>query len=74
MLRFNTIDWVALILTIVGAINWGLIGLFGFNLVTALFGWAPMLVSIIYVLVGLGGLWLIYMLVRAVAEQPATTR
>ncbi len=51
------IDWIALILVIVGAINWGLIGLFGFNLVAAMFGEASMLTRIIYVLVGVSGLW-----------------
>ena len=51
------IDWIALILVIVGAINWGLIGLFGFNLVAAMFGEASILTRIIYVLVGVSGLW-----------------
>jgi len=41
MFRLNAIDWTALILAIVGAINWGLVGLFGFNLVNAIFGWSP---------------------------------
>ncbi len=51
----NTIQKIALILTITGAINWGLIGLFSFNLVEALFG-SGILSSIIYMLVGLGGI------------------
>ena len=38
MIRTNTIGWVALILAIIGALNWGLIGLFEFNLVAAIFG------------------------------------
>lgn len=46
----------ALAITIIGAINWGLIGLFDFNLVTALFGDETMMTRIIYILVGITGL------------------
>lgn len=53
---------VALVLMVIGAINWGLIGLFGFNLVTAIFG-TGVLTAIVYVLVGLAGLYGIAMLV-----------
>ncbi|MHB0871005.1 MAG: DUF378 domain-containing protein [Chloroflexota bacterium] len=63
-MRFNTLDWIAIVLVIVGAINWGLVGLFGFNLVSALFGGVPALESIIYVLVGLAGLYMIYTVSR----------
>lgn len=51
----NIIQKVALLLTIVGALNWGLIGLFSFNLVETLFG-TGVFTSIIYMLVGLGGI------------------
>jgi len=54
------IDWLALILVIVGGLNWGLVGLMNFNLVTALFGSMPLLVTIVYDLVGLAALWMIY--------------
>lgn len=76
MVRINTVDWVALVLATIGAINWGLIGLFGFNLITAIFGGVPVLVTIIYIIVGLAGLWLIYLMVRAASErpQPVVTR
>jgi uncharacterized protein len=52
----STIQRIALILTIIGAINWGLIGFFGFNLVAAIFGDDTALSRIIYSLVGLAGL------------------
>jgi uncharacterized protein len=52
----STIQRIALILTIIGAINWGLIGFFGFNLVASLFGDDTALSRIIYSLVGLAGL------------------
>ena len=49
---------VALILVIIGAINWGSIGIFGFDIVAALFGGQMAVLSrIIYTIVGLAGLW-----------------
>ncbi len=47
---------VALIFTIIGAINWGLIGIFDFNLVAAIFGDASLLSRIVYTIVGITGL------------------
>lgn len=51
------IDKIALLLIIIGAINWGLVGLFNFNLVDTIFGTASLISRIIYVLVGISGLW-----------------
>ncbi|MGN0298590.1 MAG: DUF378 domain-containing protein [Lachnospiraceae bacterium] len=53
------LDYTALTITIIGAINWGLIGFFRFNLVSFLFGDMSWLSRIIYALVGLCGLYLI---------------
>ena len=53
----KAIDTIALILAIIGAINWGLIGLFKFNLVDTIFGTMSALSRIIYTLVGISGLW-----------------
>ena len=52
----ETLQKSALILTIIGAINWGLIGIFDFNLVDAIFGGMEALERIIYTLVGIAGL------------------
>lgn len=52
-------DCIALSIAIIGAVNWGLIGLFGFNLVAFLFGSMSFLSRIVYGLVGLSGLYLI---------------
>lgn len=60
----KAIDTIALILVIVGAINWGLIGLFNFNLVSMLFGNMSALSRIIYTLVGIAGLWSIRFFAR----------
>ncbi len=53
----KVIDKIALILIIIGAINWGLIGIFKFNLVEMIFGDMTMLARLIYILVGISGLW-----------------
>ena len=52
----ESLQKVALMFTIIGAINWGLVGLFNLNLVSLLFGSIPILMNIIYIIVGLCGL------------------
>lgn len=52
----ETIEKIALVFTIVGALNWGLIGLFDFNLVTMLFQEGSFLTKLIYTIVGICGL------------------
>ena len=63
------VDKIALILTIIGALNWGSIGLFSFDIVAWIFGGQAALVSrIIYTLVGLAGIWCISLLFRTDTE------
>lgn len=58
-------DTIALILSIIGSLNWGLVGLFKFDLVAWIFGGqAAVLSRIIYAIVGIAGLWCISMLFR----------
>ena len=58
-------DTLALILSIIGSLNWGLIGLFKFDLVAWIFGGQDAIISrIIYAIVGLAGLWCITMVFR----------
>jgi uncharacterized membrane protein YuzA (DUF378 family) len=52
----ETLQKSALVITIIGAINWGLIGLLDFNLVEMIFGTGSLLSQIIYILVGITGL------------------
>ncbi len=52
----QTLQKVALVFIIIGAINWGLIGLFEFNLVETLFGTDNVITNIVYVLVGISGI------------------
>jgi uncharacterized protein len=65
----SPLDWIAGALVIIGALNWGLVGLAQFDLVAALFGAGSMLARIIYLLVALAG---IYWLIRAfVSSRPS---
>lgn len=58
-------DTLALLLSIIGAVNWGLVGIFQFDLVAWLFGGQTAVVSrVIYTLVGLAGLWCVSLLFR----------
>ena len=58
----KVIDTIALVLIIIGAIYWGLVGIFNFNLVDAIFGAMSVISRIIYILVGISGLWAIKLL------------
>jgi uncharacterized membrane protein YuzA (DUF378 family) len=51
---------ISLVLTIIGGLNWGLVGLFDFDLVAAIFGAASVVSKVVYVLIGLGALYMIY--------------
>jgi uncharacterized membrane protein YuzA (DUF378 family) len=59
-------DLIALILVIIGALNWGLVGIFGLDLVNFLLGGilGGWLATLVYVLVGLAGLWMAYYVVK----------
>jgi len=54
----SVLDWIALVLVIVGGLNWGLVGLFGLDVVSYL---GALLARIVYVLVGVAALYMIYM-------------
>ena len=58
-MKHNVMDYTALTIAVIGAVNWGLIGFFGFNLVSWLFGCGTWMRRIIYALVGLCGLYLL---------------
>ena len=58
-------DTLALILSIIGSVNWGLVGIFQFDLVAWLFGGSDAIISrIVYTVIGLAGLWCISLLFR----------
>ncbi len=56
----KTIDVIAAILLVIGGLNWGLIGLFNFNLVEFLFGQFPIIARTIYAIVGLAAIYQIF--------------
>ena len=60
-MKMNGLDWIALILVVIGGLNWGLVGLFEYDLVAALFGSMSAVSRAVYDLVGLAALYMIYM-------------
>jgi uncharacterized protein len=70
MRRINSIDWLFLILLIIGGLNWGLVALFNFNLVSALFGADTVLTNIIYILVGASALYVLASFATKSSDQP----
>lgn len=62
MKHLNVFDWVALILLMVGGVNWGMIGVFNVDLVSMIFGVMSILSRAIYVLVGVSALYTIVIL------------
>ncbi|MBW2995387.1 DUF378 domain-containing protein [Candidatus Woesearchaeota archaeon] len=61
MAKKSALDWIALVLVIVGGVNWGLVGLFNLDLVDLILGAIPVLARIVYILVGVAALYLLYM-------------
>lgn len=51
------VSWIATLLIVIGAINWGFVGVFGWNLVEEVFGSWAAVERIVYFLVGISGLW-----------------
>jgi len=60
MRKMNALDWIAWILIIVGALNWGIIGIFMIDVVDLVLGTIPWLVRTVYILVGVSGLYAIW--------------
>ena len=69
--RSGVMDTVALILVIIGALNWGSVGIFNIDLVASIFGGTSSVISrFIFTLVGLAGLWCITLLFRETDSAP----
>ncbi len=69
-MRFGTEHWISGGLAIVGALNWGLVGLFGFNLVHSLFGWSRPIERLIYGIVGVAGAFFAFSALRSRGVSP----
>lgn len=66
---FKIMNAIALTIVIIGAVNWGLIGFFGFDLVAALFGDMSGFSRVVYALVGLAGLYSILFYKRLTCDE-----
>lgn len=79
MVKMNPLAWVATVLAIIGGLNWGLVGLFNFNLVHVLFGTVEWLERLIYVVVGIAAVYLAILaaihhgVIRPTSEPTGTT-
>ena len=69
-MRLNLISAIALVLVIIGALNWGLVGLFEFDVVAALFGPMSLVTRAIYVVVGFSALCVAYHWAAARTRDP----
>jgi uncharacterized membrane protein YuzA (DUF378 family) len=67
--RMSAMDWIPMLLLMIGGLNWGLVGLFDFNLVATLFGESSPLSRIIYVAVGLSALYSLYLCARMSSDK-----
>jgi uncharacterized membrane protein YuzA (DUF378 family) len=65
MYKFNLFDKITFILVLVGAINWGLVGLGNFDLIEFTFSFIPLVQRIFYVIIGLAGLNIILLMFKA---------
>lgn len=68
-MKLSLLGWSALILVLIGAINWGLIGLLNFNLVAAIFGGMVMFTRAIYSLVGISAVYLIITVIPSLRKK-----
>ena len=59
MSKLSALDWIALILLVIGGLNWLLVGLFSFDLVAAIFGDMSAVARIVYVIVGLCAIYML---------------
>lgn len=65
-IKMSELEWAAWIFVIIGAVNWGLVGLFKLDLVQIVFGTSPLLARGAYILIGLSGMYWLY---KAMTEK-----
>lgn len=65
MKEMGALDWLVFVLLVVGALNWGLVGLANINVVETILGSIPVLLKVVYALVGIAGLYKIYKVLMA---------
>lgn len=70
--RLNTLDWIAMVLLVIGGLNWGLVGLFGIDVVARLLGDMTTAARAVYVLVGIAAVYSIYVCASKLPAKPGT--
>ncbi len=68
--RLNTLDWAAMVLLVIGGLNWGLVGLFGIDVVARLLGDMTTASRAVYVLVGIAAVYAIYLCAGKLPAKP----
>ena len=69
-MRLNALDWIAMVLLIVGGLNWGLVGMFDIDVVARILGVMSTASRSVYILVGLAAVYSIYLCVRKLPGKP----
>lgn len=70
--KCGVLGWICLILVVIGGINWGLIGLFSFNLVSFLVGHWPIVERLVYILVGIAAIIMIFLACKCCSSSCGT--
>jgi uncharacterized membrane protein YuzA (DUF378 family) len=71
--EFTSLEWASFALVVLGAINWGLVGLFDWNLIAAIFGALSVTTRILYILVGVAGVYFASMMSKLGPTMTTTT-
>jgi hypothetical protein len=71
MAKLNVLDWICMILIVIGGLNWLLVGIFDFNLVSAIFGVMSIISRIIYILVGVAALYVVIFMFPKIGKKTA---
>jgi uncharacterized membrane protein YuzA (DUF378 family) len=71
--KLNALDWIAMVLMIIGGLNWGLVGLINYDVLAGLFGTQSAVARTMYVVVGVAALYAIYTSAKMAASGPAST-
>lgn len=64
MFKLNALDKIAILLTLIGSINWAFIGLFKFDIVRAIFGFSPLVQRIMYLIIGFSAIYVSLLILR----------
>lgn len=69
MAKLNIVDWICMILIVIGGLNWLLVGIFDFNLVAAIFGAMSIISRIVYILVGVAALYVLIFMFPKIGKK-----